>query len=83
MITTLLAGSPLADNDFGDTQSDGIAGPLGLLIIVVLAILTVLLIRNMNARIKRLPQSFDNGKAERPGDDAGETDQAVDEPGKH
>jgi hypothetical protein len=83
MITTLLAGSPLADNDFGDTQTDGIAGPLGLLIIVVLAILTVLLIRNMNARIKRLPQNFDSGKAEEPGEDAGKTDHAVDEPGKH
>ena len=83
MITTLLAGSPLASNDFGDTQTDGIAGPLGLLIIVVLVILTVLLIRNMNHRIKRLPESFDNGKAEQPGDDAGKADHAVDEPGKH
>jgi small-conductance mechanosensitive channel len=34
------------------------AGPLSLLIIVLLAAVTVLLIRNMNARLKRLPPSF-------------------------
>jgi hypothetical protein len=48
----------LAQNDFGDTQSDGIAGPLGLFIILLLAVATVLLIRNMNKRIKRLPDEF-------------------------
>jgi len=48
----------LAQNDFGDTQSDGIAGPLGLFIIVLLVVATVLLIRNMNKRIKRLPEEF-------------------------
>ena len=35
------------------------AGSLGLLIIVLLGIVTVLLIRNMNARLRRLPPSFD------------------------
>ncbi|WP_203898435.1 hypothetical protein [Virgisporangium aliadipatigenens] len=48
----------LAENNFGDTRSGSLAGPLGLLIIVLLAIATVLLIRNMNARLKRLPESF-------------------------
>jgi hypothetical protein len=37
----------------------GSAGPLGLLIVLLLAITTVLLIRNMNARLKRLPKTFD------------------------
>jgi hypothetical protein len=37
----------------------GSAGPLGFLIVVLIAIATVLLIRNMNARLKRLPPSFD------------------------
>ncbi len=37
----------------------GSAGPLGLLIVLLLGAATVLLIRNMNARLKRLPQSFD------------------------
>ncbi len=47
-----------AQNNFGDTASDGLAGPMGLLIIVLLAIATVLLIRNMNKRIRRLPDRF-------------------------
>jgi hypothetical protein len=49
----------LADNNFGDTRSGGLAGPMGLLLVIVLATATVLLIRNMSKRIKRLPSSFD------------------------
>ena len=49
---------PPAHNNFGDTMSDGIAGPLALLIIVLLAIATALLIRNMNMRLRRLPERF-------------------------
>ena len=45
----------LAENNFGDTRSGGLAGPMGLFIIVLLAIATVLLIRNMNSRLRRLP----------------------------
>ncbi len=48
----------IAQNIFGDTRQGSLAGPLGLLIIVLLAIGTVLLIRNMNKRIKRLPDRF-------------------------
>ena len=48
----------LAQNIFGDTRSGSLAGPLGLLIIVLLAVATVLLIRNMNKRLKRLPERF-------------------------
>ena len=48
----------LATDGFGDTVSDGLAGPMGLLIIVLLAIATVLLIRNMNSRLRRLPDRF-------------------------
>jgi hypothetical protein len=50
----------LAQNIFGDTRSGSLAGPLGLLIIVLLCIGTVLLIRNMNKRIRRLPDRFPN-----------------------
>ena len=57
----------LADNNFGDTRSGSLAGPLGLLIIVLLAIATVALIRNMNSRLRRLPEQFST-------DPAGETD---------
>jgi hypothetical protein len=39
---------------------DGVsAGYIGLLIVLLLGVATVLLIRNMNARLKRLPRSFD------------------------
>ena len=48
----------IAQNIFGDTRQGSLAGPLGLLIIVLLAIGTVVLIRNMNKRIKRLPDRF-------------------------
>lgn len=49
----------LADNNFGDTRSgDGLAGPTALLLILLLAAATIFLIRNMNKRLKRLPESF-------------------------
>ncbi len=34
------------------------AGPLGLLVVFLMIIATVLLIRNMNARLRRLPREF-------------------------
>ena len=34
------------------------AGPLGLLVVILMVIATVLLIRNMNSRLKRLPREF-------------------------
>jgi len=63
MLATLSAGSVLAGavedvNNFGDTRGGALAGPMGLFVIVVLSIATVLLIRNMNKRLKRLPSSF-------------------------
>ncbi len=48
----------LAANNFGDTLSGGLAGPMGLFIIALLGLATVLLIRNMNMRIRRLPDRF-------------------------
>jgi hypothetical protein len=56
----------LAQNIFGDTRSGSLAGPLGLLIIVLLAIGTVLLIRNMNKRLKRLPERFPDQPSDPP-----------------
>ncbi len=41
------------------TDEGGSAGPLSLLIIVLLFLVTILLIRNMSMRLKRLPKSFD------------------------
>ena len=39
-------------------QQSGQAGPIGLLVLVLLGIAVVLLIRNMDRRIKRLPREF-------------------------
>ena len=50
----------VAVNNFGDTRSGGLAGPAGLFIIVLMSIAVVLLIRNMNKRLRRLPDSFPN-----------------------
>lgn len=55
----------LADNNFGDTRPNALAGPTGLVIILLLVAATVLLIRNMNKRLKRLPDSFP-GQAKAP-----------------
>ena len=54
----MTGSAAFAVNNFGDTRSGGLAGPMALLIIVLLAIATVLLIRNMNARLRRLPEQF-------------------------
>ncbi|MBB6036484.1 hypothetical protein [Phytomonospora endophytica] len=50
----------LADNNFGDTRPNALAGPTGLVIILLLVAATIFLIRNMNKRLKRLPESFPN-----------------------
>jgi hypothetical protein len=64
----------LASNSFGDDLGDGVAGPVGLLIIVLLAIATALIVRDMNKRLKRLPESFpdsrDVAKPRTPADDS-------------
>ena len=49
----------LAENNFGDTLGGALAGPTGFVIILLLAIGTVLLIRNMNSRLRRLPDRFE------------------------
>lgn len=76
-VSTLLVGaSLLADpvlladepNNFGDTRSGGLAGPLGLFIILLLAVATVLLIRNMNSRLRRLPDHFPSETVDGSGD---------------
>jgi hypothetical protein len=52
-----------AVNNFGDTRDGGLAGPMGLFLIVLMCVATVVLIRNMNKRIRRLPDSFDDNGA--------------------
>ncbi len=45
------------------------AGPIGLLVVILMIIATVLLVRNMNARLRRLPRSFDEPKDATPPED--------------
>lgn len=49
------------------------AGPWGLLVVVLMIVATVLLVRNMNARLRRLPRDF----TRRPGED-GPSEQELD-----
>ncbi|MGI5212191.1 hypothetical protein [Plantactinospora sp. CA-290183] len=65
----LTAAQVLAENNFGDTRTGGLAGPMGLFLITLLAIATVLLIRNMNARLRRLPDRFPEQPTDGPGQD--------------
>jgi hypothetical protein len=53
---SVLAADPV--NNFGDTRGGALAGPLGLFLILVLLVATVLLIRNMNSRLRKLPREF-------------------------
>jgi hypothetical protein len=81
MLTT---AQVLAENNFGDTRTGGLAGPMGLFLITVLAIATVLLIRNMNARLRRLPDRFPEQRTdefpEQRTDELDESDPAGSEP---
>lgn len=63
----------LAQNYFGNTRSGSLAGPVGGFLIAVLVVFTALLIRNMNARLRRLPERFpDRTAAQRQPDGAHE-----------
>ena len=75
--TLVLIAGLLADETPKDTGPDfGKAGPFGLLIVVLLLIGTFLLVRNMNSRLKNLPESFDTGEeTEQAADDATVEDQ--------
>ncbi|QSB13949.1 hypothetical protein JQS43_20750 [Natronosporangium hydrolyticum] len=52
----------LAANYFGNTRDGSLAGPIGAFLIAALAVTMVLLIRNMNARIRRLPERFERSE---------------------
>jgi hypothetical protein len=70
----------IAVNNFGDTRSGGLAGPMGLFIIVLMCIATVLLIRNMNKRLRRLPDSFEDPEAARRAEEIARLDAAMQGP---
>jgi hypothetical protein len=49
----------LADPPASNAQ----AGPLGLLVVILLAIATFLLVRSMSRHLRKVPESFDPGQA--------------------
>jgi hypothetical protein len=70
----------MAVNNFGDTRSGGLAGPMGLFIIVLMCIAVVMLIRNMNKRLRRLPDSFPDAEAARREAEIAKLDADLDRP---
>jgi hypothetical protein len=74
VVTVALVSVPVQNQQPppGQGEEFGKASPIGLVVIILLGIATVLLIRNMTKRIKRLPQSFDE-PAEKPTDEARDT----------
>jgi len=75
--TLMMIAGLLADEAPKDTGPDfGKASPFGLLVVVLLLIGTFLLVRNMNSRLKKLPESFDEDQA---ADDDGTVESAEDQ----
>jgi len=60
----------------------GKAGPLGLLLLVVLLIATAFLVRSMTKHLKRIPRSFDEPDAPVVPDTPAELFEEKDEPGR-
>lgn len=77
-MTLAAVAGVLATNNFGDTrEGGGPAGPIALLIILVLAAATIFLIYNMNTRLRRLPDRFPgSAPAEKAKGGASEADNA-------
>jgi hypothetical protein len=64
----------LAQNYFGNTREGSLAGPIGAFIIALLIMVTILLIWNMNQRVRRLPERFNNESP--PSEDVSETSES-------
>jgi hypothetical protein len=65
----------------GQGEEFGKSSPVGLVVVVLLAVATVVIVRSMTRRLKRLPESFDQPRSgPDPGDDRPGLD-AEDAPG--
>ena len=58
----------------GQGEEFGKASPIALVVIILLALATIVLIRGMNKRIRRLPASFETSPERKNGDDAPKAD---------
>ena len=64
----------------GQGEEFGKASPVALVVILGLALVTILLIRGMSKRIRRLPASFENPEQGQESDPKGEKKKAGGEP---
>ena len=64
----------------GQGEEFGKASPVALVVILALALVTIVLIRSMSKRIRRLPASFDTPEPEQEPDHKGEKEKAGGEP---
>jgi len=68
--TTVLVPAQDPEPPPGKGEEFGKASPVAAVVILLLAVATALLIRNMTKRIKRLPESFDPPEKDEPADSA-------------
>jgi hypothetical protein len=59
----------------GQGEEFGKASPVALVVIILLALATIVLIRGMTKRIRRLPASFETSPERKNGDDAPDADE--------
>jgi hypothetical protein len=64
----------------GQGEEFGKASPVALVVILALALVTILLIRGMSKRIRRLPASFDTASDQSGADEKGDKEKAGGEP---
>jgi hypothetical protein len=64
----------------GQGEEFGKASPVALVVILALALVTILLIRGMSKRIRRLPASFDTESDQNGADEKGDKEKAGGEP---
>ncbi len=78
--TLVMIAGLLADDAPRDTGPDfGKASPFGLLIVVLLLVGTFLLVRSMNNRLKKLPETFEAKDVTAANGAADAADEVVDE----
>ncbi len=70
-VTVTLAQPGPPDNPGGQGEDFGKSSPVALVVMILFFVAVVLLVRSMNKHLKRIPESFDPPKEERPDDETG------------